>query len=92
MAGARGRRRAPSAARRGTGRVLAPRQEIVEAAREGGIDDLAIERGKYLAVLTRERKQHGVETHTWREEIRRRRTARSSGSVTGPARAVGRPT
>jgi conjugative relaxase-like TrwC/TraI family protein len=48
------------------------RQEIVEAAREAGVADLASERGKYLAVLTRERKQYGVETHTWREEIRAR--------------------
>ena len=48
------------------------RQEIVEAAREAGVHDLASERGKYLAVLTRERKQYGVETHTWREEIRAR--------------------
>ena len=32
------------------------RQEIVEAAREVGVEDLASERGKYLAVLTRERK------------------------------------
>jgi conjugative relaxase-like TrwC/TraI family protein len=48
------------------------RQEIVEAAREAGVEDLASERGKYLAVLTRERKQYGVETHTWREEIRAR--------------------
>src|SRR4051812_812551 len=48
------------------------RQEIVEAAREVGVEDLASERGKYLALLTRERKQYGVETHTWREEIRAR--------------------
>src|SRR4051794_2308245 len=48
------------------------RQEIVEAAREAGVQDLASERGKYLAVLTRERKQYGVETHTWREEVRAR--------------------
>src|ERR671910_15817 len=48
------------------------RQEIVEAAREAGVEDLASERGTYLAVLTRERKQYGVETHTWREEIRAR--------------------
>ena len=48
------------------------RQEIVEAAREAGVHDLASERGKYLAVLTRERKQYGVETHTWREEVRAR--------------------
>jgi conjugative relaxase-like TrwC/TraI family protein len=48
------------------------RQEIVEAAREAGVEDLASERGKYLAVLTRERKQYGVETHTWREEVRAR--------------------
>jgi hypothetical protein len=33
---------------------------------------LASERGKYLAVLTRERKQYGVQTHTWREEVRAR--------------------
>src|SRR5262245_32793857 len=48
------------------------RQEIVEAAREAGVHDLASERGKYLAILTRDRKQYGVETHTWREEIRAR--------------------
>jgi hypothetical protein len=48
------------------------RQEIVEAAREAGIEDLASERGKYLAVLTRERKQYGIETHSWREEVRAR--------------------
>src|SRR4051812_39041848 len=48
------------------------RQEIVEAAREAGVQELASARGKYLAVATRERKQYGVETHTWREEIRAR--------------------
>jgi conjugative relaxase-like TrwC/TraI family protein len=48
------------------------RQEIVDAAREAGVHDLASERGKYLAVLTRERKQYGVQTHTWREEVRAR--------------------
>src|SRR3954452_17361093 len=48
------------------------RQEIIEAAREAGVHDLASERGKYLAIATRERKQYGVETHTWREEIRAR--------------------
>jgi conjugative relaxase-like TrwC/TraI family protein len=48
------------------------RQEIVEAAREAGIEDLASGRGKYLAVLTRERKQYGIETHSWREEVRAR--------------------
>jgi conjugative relaxase-like TrwC/TraI family protein len=48
------------------------RQEIVEAAREAGVEDLASERGKYLAVLTRERKQYGIETHSWREEVRSR--------------------
>jgi hypothetical protein len=54
------------------------RQEIVEAAREAGIEDLASERGKYLAVLTRERKQYGIETHTWREEVRARRRCTAS--------------
>src|SRR4051812_5998515 len=48
------------------------RQEIIEAAQEAGVHDLASERGKYLAILTRERKQYAVETHTWREEIRAR--------------------
>jgi conjugative relaxase-like TrwC/TraI family protein len=48
------------------------RQEIIEAAQEAGVHDLASERGKYLAIRTRERKQYGVETHTWREEIRAR--------------------
>jgi conjugative relaxase-like TrwC/TraI family protein len=48
------------------------RQEILEAARGAGVEDLASEQGKYLAVATRERKQYGVETHTWREEIRAR--------------------
>ena len=48
------------------------RQEILEAAREAGVDDLASEQGKYVAVATRERKHYGVETHTWREEVRAR--------------------
>src|SRR3954447_25964994 len=48
------------------------RQEIIEAAREAGVHDLASARGKHLAIVTRERKQYGVETHTWREEIRAR--------------------
>lgn len=48
------------------------RQEILEAAREAGVEDLASERGKYLAIATRERKQYGIETHTWREEVRAR--------------------
>lgn len=48
------------------------RQEIVAAAQEAGVTDLASARGKHLAIQTRERKQYGVETHTWREEIRAR--------------------
>jgi conjugative relaxase-like TrwC/TraI family protein len=48
------------------------RQEIIEAARDAGVHDLASARGKHLAIVTRERKQYGVETHTWREEIRAR--------------------
>jgi conjugative relaxase-like TrwC/TraI family protein len=48
------------------------RQEILEAAQEEGVEDLASERGKYLAIATRERKQYGIETHTWREEVRAR--------------------
>ena len=53
-------------------------QRIAEAAclytdgTPAGVEDLASEQGKYLAVATRERKQYGVETHTWREEIRAR--------------------
>lgn len=48
------------------------RQEMLEAAREAGVTDLASARGEHLATLTRDRKTYGVETHTWREEIRAR--------------------
>ncbi len=48
------------------------RQEIIAAAQEAGVTELASARGKHLAIRTRERKQYGVETHTWREEIRAR--------------------
>ncbi len=46
------------------------RQEMQRAAAEGGIALDSKSAAEHAALATRERKQYGVETHTWREEVR----------------------
>jgi conjugative relaxase-like TrwC/TraI family protein len=49
------------------------RHEMRRAAeRDGGLALDTRQRSEKAAVATRERKQYGVETHTWREEVRAR--------------------
>ena len=48
------------------------RQEMQRAAAEGGFSLQSKRSAEAAAVDTRERKQYGVETHTWREEIQAR--------------------
>jgi conjugative relaxase-like TrwC/TraI family protein len=45
------------------------RQEMQRAAAEGGIGLGSKSAAEHAALATRERKQYGVETHTWREEV-----------------------
>ena len=47
-------------------------REAREAAAEAGQELDSWERRNHWALKTRERKQYGVETHTWREEVRAR--------------------
>ena len=48
------------------------RGEMLRAAEEGGIGLETKAAAEYAALATRDRKQYGIETHTWREEIRSR--------------------
>ena len=81
-AGGQGRGRARRRRRRGAGGVLAAAAgDRARPPRRAGARTSS-ERGKCLAVATRERKQYGVETHTWREEISAR--ARASTGSTAP--------
>jgi conjugative relaxase-like TrwC/TraI family protein len=48
------------------------RQEMQRAAAEGGFSLQSKRSAEAAAVDTRERKQYGIETHTWREEIQAR--------------------
>ena len=41
-------------------------------AEQGGIGLRSKSAAEHAALATRERKQYGVETHTWREEVRAR--------------------
>jgi conjugative relaxase-like TrwC/TraI family protein len=45
------------------------RQEMQRAAAAGGIGLDSKSAAEHAALATRERKQYGVETHTWREEV-----------------------
>ncbi len=48
------------------------RQEMLREAEEGGIGLGSKSAAEHAALATRERKQYGLETHTWREEVRAR--------------------
>ena len=48
------------------------RQEMEQAAAEGGFSLESKRSAEAAAVDTRERKRYGIETHTWREEIQAR--------------------
>ena len=48
------------------------RQEMLRAALDGGIALDSKAAAQSAAIATRERKQYGIETHTWREEVRAR--------------------
>ncbi len=48
------------------------RHEMLREAEQGGIGLGSKSAAEHAALATRERKQYGLETHTWREEIRAR--------------------
>jgi len=48
------------------------RHEMLRAAGEGGISLGSKAAGEAAALATRERKQYGIDTHTWREEVQAR--------------------
>src|SRR5271165_6276085 len=48
------------------------RGEMLRAAEEGGIGLETKAAAETAALATRDRKQYGIETHTWREEVRSR--------------------
>jgi conjugative relaxase-like TrwC/TraI family protein len=48
------------------------RHEMQREAQEGGIGLGSKSAAEHAALATRERKQYGLETHTWREEVRAR--------------------
>ena len=48
------------------------RHEMLREAEQGGIGLGSKSAAEHAALATRERKQYGVETHTWREEVRAR--------------------
>jgi hypothetical protein len=48
------------------------RAEMLRAAEEGGIGLETKAAAESAALATRDRKQYGIETHTWREEVRAR--------------------
>jgi conjugative relaxase-like TrwC/TraI family protein len=48
------------------------RHEMIREAEKGGIGLGSKSAAEHAALATRERKQYGVETHTWREEVRAR--------------------
>ncbi len=48
------------------------RGEMLAAARDGGLPLDSKAAAQSAAIATRERKQYGIETHTWREEVRAR--------------------
>ena len=48
------------------------RHEMLREAERGGIGLGSKAAAESAALATRERKQYGVETHTWREEVRAR--------------------
>jgi hypothetical protein len=45
---------------------------MLRAAEEGGIGLETKAAAEHAALATRDRKQYGIETHTWREEVRSR--------------------
>ncbi len=48
------------------------RHEMIREAEQGGIGLGSKSAAEHAALATRERKRYGVETHTWREEVRAR--------------------
>ncbi len=48
------------------------RHEMLREAEQGGIGLGSKSAAEHAALATRERKQYGLETHTWREEVRAR--------------------
>jgi conjugative relaxase-like TrwC/TraI family protein len=48
------------------------RHEMIREAEKGGIGLGSKSAAEHAALATRERKRYGVETHTWREEVRAR--------------------
>jgi conjugative relaxase-like TrwC/TraI family protein len=48
------------------------RREMLHAAEEGGIPLTSKAAAESAAIATRDRKRYGIDTHTWREEVRAR--------------------
>jgi len=48
------------------------RQEMLRVAEEGGISLASKRAAETAAIATRDRKEYGIDTHTWREEVRAR--------------------
>ena len=57
------------------------RREMQQMAQEGGIGLGSKAAAESAALATRDRKQYGVETHTWREEVRARAGELGLGSA-----------
>ena len=55
------------------------RHDMLRAAAEGGFSLASKRSAEVAAVETRERKQYGIETHTWREEIEARASEHGLG-------------
>ena len=61
------------------------RHEMRRAAEEdGGLGLDTKKRSEKAAIATRERKQYGVDTHTWREEVQARRRSTASTAAGSP--------
>jgi len=56
------------------------RAEMLREAQEGGIGLGTKAAAEHAALATRDRKQYGIETHTWREEVRSRAAELGLGS------------
>jgi conjugative relaxase-like TrwC/TraI family protein len=57
------------------------RQEMLRVAEEGGISLASKRAAETAAIATRDRKEYGIDTHTWREEVRARSSELGFGSL-----------
>ncbi len=56
------------------------RHEMLREAEQGGIGLGSKSAAEHAALATRERKQYGIDTHTWREEVRARAAEHGLGA------------